>query len=89
MKCPHCHATIDDDSVFCLSCGKVVEVKCPKCGKTNVATAKFCKYCGEQLAKQEEVKGETLYDLSIKRTKLNVSKYDLSKYAKEYDVIYY
>lgn len=58
MKCPHCHATIDDDSVFCPSCGKVVEVKCPKCGKTNVATAKFCKYCGEQLAKQEEVKKE-------------------------------
>lgn len=37
----------------------------------------------------EEGKGETSYDLSIKRTKLSVSKYDLSKYAKEYDVIYY
>ena len=27
MKCEHCGAKIDDDSVFCISCGKKVEEK--------------------------------------------------------------
>ncbi len=25
MKCPNCGAQIDDDSVFCISCGKIIE----------------------------------------------------------------
>ncbi len=53
MKCPNCHTEIDDDSIFCPHCGKVIEIPCPKCGKKNASNSKFCKFCGELLEKKE------------------------------------
>ena len=37
--CPHCGATIGDES----------PLACPRCGKPNPGTARFCQHCGANL----------------------------------------
>ena len=54
MRCPNCHSEIDDDSIFCSNCGKVLAATCPKCGKKNASNSKFCKFCGEKKKKKNE-----------------------------------
>ncbi len=54
MRCPNCHSEIDDDSIFCSNCGKVLAATCPKCGKKNASNSKFCKFCGEPLEEKNE-----------------------------------
>ncbi|MCC8023706.1 MAG: zinc ribbon domain-containing protein [Clostridium sp.] len=54
MKCWNCSAEIEDDSKFCLKCGKPLEKdkkteeirKCPKCGTEVDAESRFCNKCG-------------------------------------------
>ena len=61
LTCPNCHAQIDDDSLFCNSCGAKIEksnlsVKfCPNCGHPSDPQNIFCENCGEPFPDEKEV----------------------------------
>lgn len=44
-----CGSPIDDDEIFCSSCGKRVRSKCAECGCMQEPNAQFCKNCGAKL----------------------------------------
>ncbi len=48
IHCPNCHKPLDDNAVFCSSCGARVQptVPCPRCGKESPAESVFCQSCG-------------------------------------------
>ena len=53
MKCPNCNMNINDNSKFCIHCGKQfnqVEGKyCVKCGAELIPGSSFCGVCGMSL----------------------------------------
>lgn len=44
MKCPKCSCNIDDNTLVCPDCKKVLKLICPKCGVINKTNT--CKKCG-------------------------------------------
>lgn len=46
--CPVCHAKINENSVFCTSCGKQIKKQC-SCGQVNDLNSSFCSKCGKKL----------------------------------------
>ncbi len=50
MKCPACQSENPEGMVFCVECGKRIEIICPKCSFVNLPTFKFCGKCGQQLS---------------------------------------
>ena len=48
IHCPNCHKPLDDNALFCGSCGARVQptVPCPRCGKESPAESVFCQSCG-------------------------------------------
>ena len=46
VKCPHCGATNDAESLYCASCGQVLHRQvCPNCGAELDGDADFCESC--------------------------------------------
>jgi class 3 adenylate cyclase/tetratricopeptide (TPR) repeat protein len=54
MKCPSCQHENPQDSIFCLECGRKLEVICPQCNKILPPGAKFCNKCGQNLTQPSE-----------------------------------
>ena len=50
MKCRYCNADIEQDALFCPSCGKDLSKfdKCVKCGELLDKDTEFCPYCGTE-----------------------------------------
>lgn len=46
--CPFCHAKINENSIFCTSCGKQLKKQC-SCGQVNDLNSSFCSQCGKNL----------------------------------------
>ncbi|HBJ98382.1 MAG TPA: hypothetical protein DDY82_04905 [Clostridiales bacterium] len=46
--CPQCHAKIEENSVFCTSCGKQLKKQC-SCGQVNNLNSTYCSKCGKKL----------------------------------------
>lgn len=50
MNCPKCNEEIEDNSLFCQSCGEKLSnddsKKCPSCDTLNKSDAAFCNSCG-------------------------------------------
>ena len=55
--CNNCSGALNDDSVFCPSCGKSVEVSnevdCPSCGQKNALDSKYCDKCGSRISEPD------------------------------------
>ena len=51
IKCPNCNQENPDDSKFCSTCGKKLEVllTCPSCGGQAAYGSAFCPHCGKNL----------------------------------------
>lgn len=60
MRCPYCGKDLENDSVFCIHCGKKISVmqeqpmqpsgiNCPSCGTKNETGSLFCVGCGSSL----------------------------------------
>ena len=57
MFCPKCGSVVEEDELFCASCGErllrevtdVPEDVCPQCGKPKKGDGGFCVYCGFQI----------------------------------------
>ena len=49
-RCPACGVPIENQWLFCASCGVSLHVSCPSCGSLNPSTAAFCIMCGTALA---------------------------------------
>jgi len=48
LKCPDCGATVQEEDVFCGSCGKSLKkTKCNSCGEDLIGGDKFCRKCGK------------------------------------------
>ncbi|HUX99439.1 MAG TPA: zinc ribbon domain-containing protein [Candidatus Deferrimicrobium sp.] len=47
MKCPHCNASITEDTKFCPTCKK--EIICNKCGAPIIGGSLFCGSCGDKV----------------------------------------
>lgn len=51
--CKHCGTLLDDDALFCTSCGTMVEIipkhKCPSCGTELDNDSVFCTGCGTRI----------------------------------------
>jgi hypothetical protein len=47
LKCPHCGASITEDTKFCPACKK--EVICNKCGSPIIGGSSFCGSCGDKV----------------------------------------
>lgn len=57
-QCNYCGTPIEDDSVFCSSCGKKIELPqntCPHCGAELEDDSAFCFNCGASLQATPEV----------------------------------
>ncbi len=53
--CPNDNCRFDynsEDSLFCILCGIMLELKCSRC-KDNPKYAKYCQYCGADLHKSK------------------------------------
>lgn len=52
-QCNHCGASLDDDALFCYSCGTKYEAPqgrlCPKCGAAIDPDSLFCAACGSRI----------------------------------------
>lgn len=83
MKCPYCEATISDDSIYCSSCGKKLEiltvetlnvdtVKCPNCGVCNSNTSNYCINCRTPLTDTaiSEIKGQNELQMQQAQVKM-------------------
>ena len=55
-KCPFCGAELQDDSLFCIECGKELPkgIECPHCGTSVNEGDVFCTECGKSLDEVEE-----------------------------------
>lgn len=55
-KCNNCGASLDDDALFCTSCGNKVEAtsgrKCPSCGAPLDEDSLFCTGCGTKVGSE-------------------------------------
>ena len=54
MKCPNCSMNINDNSKFCIHCGKQFNVQtekryCLSCGAELIDNSNFCGVCGMEL----------------------------------------
>ena len=47
--CPYCHAAVDDNSLFCGSCGKEITKSCPHCGALVRIDKIFCTNCKRKI----------------------------------------
>jgi|GEM_PF-1724705 len=57
MNCPHCSATIADDSIFCPDCGASSSASkdCNYCGAKNSPIGGFCVECGKPIKEQTPI----------------------------------
>jgi hypothetical protein len=62
--CPHCHAAIDGNSMFCGSCGKKIKKECPHCCSLIVENNTFCSNCGKRV---DEVPSSVPVELAQKK----------------------
>jgi len=51
-NCSKCSAFLDQDAVFCTSCGTPISqtITCSNCKRTNKVDARYCKYCASSLS---------------------------------------
>ncbi len=49
MSCATCGAASPPGSLYCLECGRALEIACPACGVALPSRAKFCNVCGAAL----------------------------------------
>lgn len=50
VACPGCGAAIQEDYVFCPTCGRQVLTACPKCHRAVQTNWTHCAFCGADLA---------------------------------------
>lgn len=83
MKCPHCDATIPDDSIFCSSCGQKMKtsdavilpantVSCPNCGAHNSSTANYCTNCRTPLTEAAIWETKQKDDLQVQQAQVKM-----------------
>ena len=49
MSCAACGAASPPGSLYCLECGRALEIACPACGVALPSSARFCNACGATL----------------------------------------
>jgi hypothetical protein len=63
MQCPGCGHENQEDALFCVKCGKSIDVSaggmlyCPSCGKENLQGVSFCAFCGASLGLPQKNRG--------------------------------
>ncbi len=56
MKCLRCKREVDEDSVYCKFCGKILKVDCPNCGEKEPLKAVSENICLKELRKARKKK---------------------------------
>lgn len=83
MNCPYCDAAILDDSIFCSSCGKRMEVSdtgtlpanmisCPNCSAYNSSTANYCTNCRAPLTETAVHETKQRNDLQMQQAQVRM-----------------
>lgn len=64
MNCPKCNEELEDDSIFCPSCGEKIVTdglkECPSCGTSNKSNASFCNSCGHNFATPQKIESKEI-----------------------------
>jgi uncharacterized membrane protein YvbJ len=61
VRCSKCQHDNPKGAMFCVECGRKLEIKCQNCGKENLPTHKFCSECGNNFS--ESVKPSKALEL--------------------------
>lgn len=51
--CQVCGGKGDDQSLFCLKCGSLINKECPQCAEIIRRKAKLCRFCGYKYSEEE------------------------------------
>lgn len=90
-KCTHCNSDVEEDALFCTSCGKELpkQKKCIKCGKAIDEDSEWCTHCGTKQAieyKEEDIQHPQQQE-SIEQKKEVSKSSDLHTYCETKQVI--
>jgi predicted RNA-binding Zn-ribbon protein involved in translation (DUF1610 family) len=83
MKCPYCDVTISDDSIYCSSCGKKLEMltsealiadtaKCPNCGTYNSNNSNYCTNCRTPLTDTAIAENRVQNELQMQQAQIKM-----------------
>ncbi len=67
--CQVCGGKGDDQSLFCLKCGSLINKECPQCAETIRRKAKLCRFCGYKYSEEEINNAEVEEEERIKLKK--------------------